>query len=599
MKTCYVIGGGASLKEFDWEMLRGADVIGVNDSILLNIPVKYGVFHDSDWGKVHQDALVDAIRRGTDVSTTGSTRLHPSISNKANTGRFNTLNFRDMSTLPFYRCSGDAGIALAAMLGYKEICLLGFDCHWTEGESHWHVPMRRQRENTYKSFMQEAGRLDEDLKTFFPGVKVINMHPEGQQPSSIPCWPKEAFQNAIINGEAVASGPKILVASGIGDFYWVATYLEDFAKQNNIPLPLNIYVYNPESSKYDRLHEFVDQFPFCIFRGYERHMPAATWNAGYMKEAPLHRNVPGSNGVVYDYFLCPNGVTRLGGTLEEAAAPYKVDWGVYKQAMPPPEHPAKVKGKFFLCYFARRGMFLTSWWNRMGTDKIMKLVDTLVKETGYTAVLLGAHFDAEKLPFEGRGPNYLDLRGDTSMMDVMALARDCEFCVGWCSGVTLLPQVMEKPTHIIWSDYFDKRFWKSFGRDTPAYHTYDVRNTVEAMVSKILGKRSEVLKEEVQLTREMAQDTHNTTVVWVYKTGGVYDGRAEKLIRDQHEAIQCCTPVKLGFVCLTDSGIPLPDGVRREKLEHNLPGWFSKFELFRTGYAPRAIKCCSSTWTLR
>jgi len=578
MKTCYVIGGGASLEGFDFEQLRGCDIVGVNDSMLLDIPIKYGLFHDGDWLSGRQSEVAGKIAEGSQVYTTG-TNAWRDVSKRENTRRFLKTNFRDRSTLPFYRCSGNAGIALALMEGYRRICLLGFDCHHVKDsthKSHWHKPRRAQNPSVYPAFIHAAIQLRDDAKKYFPGVEIINMHPEGQEPSSLPCWPVRPFE--LFKPTPVVEGPSILVPPGIGDFYWVAAYLEDFAKQEGLELPLNIYMYTPEAPKFDRAHDFVDSFPFCSFKGYERHISAAEWRAGYLEDKALQRNVKGAERT-YDYFLCPNGSTRYGGKLEDAAAPYKLDWNVWRKIVPEADSPSLIRGKFFLCHFIKKGMFGSAWWPDMGTDKIMELIDRLVKDTGYTAVLTGAHFDDKVLPFASRGPKYLDLIGATSTNDLLTLSRDCEFAVGWPDGSTLMPQVMEKPTHLIWSDYFCRGFQDSFGRDTPAYRKYMVTQTAQEIGDGILG-----LSEPKPAPPHTAPvvEKSKTTIAWVYKTGGHYDGQAERLIADQHLGLKTFTPEINDYVCLTDSEFPLPEGVRRVPLDFGLKGWFSKFELFRT-----------------
>ena len=193
MKTCYVIGGGASLKDFDFSRLEGADIIGVNDSMLLPLPILCGVFRDNIWAVTNREAVAAKIAEGTKVYTNGNTKV-PGVVVQTNSSRFNNTNRHDMTTLPFYRCSGNSGIALAAMMGYKRICLLGFDCHHVEGESHWHTPRVPQRTSVYASFISRAKTLADDMEEHFPGVEVLNMYPEGQLPSSIPCWPILEFE---------------------------------------------------------------------------------------------------------------------------------------------------------------------------------------------------------------------------------------------------------------------------------------------------------------------------------------------------------------------------------------------------------------------
>jgi hypothetical protein len=80
-------------------------------------------------------------------------------------------------------------------------------------------------------------------------------------------------------------------------------------------------------------------------------------------------------------------------------------------------------------------------------------------------------------------------------------------------------------------------------------------------------------------------------VLWVYKKGGAFDQfpnelhRARVLIRDQFNAIQATTRKDIEYILLTDDAeLPVPAAIRKVPLKHNMKGWFSKFEMFRTDY---------------
>jgi hypothetical protein len=80
-------------------------------------------------------------------------------------------------------------------------------------------------------------------------------------------------------------------------------------------------------------------------------------------------------------------------------------------------------------------------------------------------------------------------------------------------------------------------------------------------------------------------------VLWVYKKGGDYDQfpnekhRALVLIQDQYNALQATTRKNLEYILLTDDlELAVPAEIRKEPLRHNMKGWFSKFEMFRTDF---------------
>lgn len=70
-------------------------------------------------------------------------------------------------------------------------------------------------------------------------------------------------------------------------------------------------------------------------------------------------------------------------------------------------------------------------------------------------------------------------------------------------------------------------------------------------------------------------------VVCVFKSGGEYDPYRTEYITRLRDGIKRHTKhAKYEFICLTDVDLNL-EGVKEIKLIHDLPGWHSKFELFR------------------
>lgn len=61
----------------------------------------------------------------------------------------------------------------------------------------------------------------------------------------------------------------------------------------------------------------------------------------------------------------------------------------------------------------------------------------------------------------------------------------------------------------------------------------------------------------------------------VLKSGGIYSAGHVALLREQ-------IPENIGMLCLTDMPLKIPN-VDTEPLLHDLPGWWSKIELFRPG----------------
>lgn len=56
-ETVWIIGGGTSLRGFDWEGIRGRRIIGCNDAYLLGSWVGVCCFGDRGWYRIHRDRL--------------------------------------------------------------------------------------------------------------------------------------------------------------------------------------------------------------------------------------------------------------------------------------------------------------------------------------------------------------------------------------------------------------------------------------------------------------------------------------------------------------------------------------------------------------
>jgi hypothetical protein len=173
-QTVYIVAGGPSLTNFDWDWLTGKAVVAVNESHL-KVP-KARMLWWSDWRywqyrgyslRCHRAPLkctiVDSHRR-----------TYPEwVTVWKNDGLLG------LSMLPGHvrhgNNSGYAAINAAVQLGARRIVLLGYDFYITPEREHWHSPHpwgdMRQRTLTEK-MLPHFGRLAADLGAV--GVEVLN-----------------------------------------------------------------------------------------------------------------------------------------------------------------------------------------------------------------------------------------------------------------------------------------------------------------------------------------------------------------------------------------------------------------------------------------
>lgn len=203
-KPCYIIGGGPSLKNnFNWDLLKGKRVIGINrafeehdPTIIFSMDTRYlrwilqgrygkevkGKFLKSNaykcWLVTYRASLPDYIYLlKTWKSYREGFRAFPN-SMKEGIGHGNN--------------SGYAALNLAVCLRANPIYLLGFDMKHTEEDTHWHnghpIPQRPSIVSGFKKFFNLLpGRLKE-LET-----NVINVTHD----SDLDCFPKMTIKEVF------------------------------------------------------------------------------------------------------------------------------------------------------------------------------------------------------------------------------------------------------------------------------------------------------------------------------------------------------------------------------------------------------------------
>lgn len=187
----YIIGGGSSLKGFDFEVLKPLDTIAVNMSALDVPNPTYSITADSNIFRKVQEGVFKNVNTSWVLVTNPD---HCSM--KWKDGKFKHTNgyvynlfavnmvirnagvegigfeFKDFRT--GYN-SGFCGFQLAVLLGYKRIHLLGFDLVVSTPQHHYHDYYHNKRISTsamdlfYKNFAVALKRIKEETN-----IKVIS-----------------------------------------------------------------------------------------------------------------------------------------------------------------------------------------------------------------------------------------------------------------------------------------------------------------------------------------------------------------------------------------------------------------------------------------
>ena len=194
----FVIGGGPSLRNFDFEKLAGRKVIVTNEAFTLVPSAVALVFVDHHWWAARQGAVQarpftgQVVGRGPyrdAYGRSGVTRV------AYRSGEAWSMDPRLLGG----RNSGLAAVNAAWLMGAERIFLLGFDMGASQGRNNFHnlypespaAPAHRY----VGIFIPEFEKAAKRLETIGGGV-VINLTPG----SALRCFPERDLDWALSNG---------------------------------------------------------------------------------------------------------------------------------------------------------------------------------------------------------------------------------------------------------------------------------------------------------------------------------------------------------------------------------------------------------------
>lgn len=205
-ERCFVIGGGPSLEGFDFNRLQGKGrVIAINKAFKDVMFADICFFMDASSntfygllkrGRLGQDILqkweefqgdkvyLNLVGRKLDDVYSVRSIGRAGVSNSIAKGLYHGNN------------SGVGAIGLAICLRANPIYLLGFDCGFSNGKSHYHggYPMG-MKESIFRGFANDFSRFNKFLiRTKF---RVINLNPK----SHLRCFPFSTIDEVLGNGK--------------------------------------------------------------------------------------------------------------------------------------------------------------------------------------------------------------------------------------------------------------------------------------------------------------------------------------------------------------------------------------------------------------
>jgi len=175
--TAYIVGGGPSLKGFDWKMLDGKFVVGINRAyeVLPNADIIY--FTDEDYYARH----IEAMKKHSGRLIKGCVNVNQTYDPRVE--KFHLVGPNGLVMTPgclaHGRNSSYAAINMLAQWGFKTIYLMGVDMKWGEkgkkNTSHWHDGHKRvDGEASYVGFAKNFDQLIPLLKPHKVSVVSVN-----------------------------------------------------------------------------------------------------------------------------------------------------------------------------------------------------------------------------------------------------------------------------------------------------------------------------------------------------------------------------------------------------------------------------------------
>lgn len=190
-QDAYVIGGGHSLKDFDFGQLLPLNTIGCNQAFRLGGEAcKVCIFGDFKFWHVFRQEIAECFTGW--VATCYRTDTCPAWL-KAFARK--TEGLATGNTLGWNFNTGSSAINLALTMGAKRVFLLGFDCKMgpTPDESHWHnAAIETPMPANYEKFMAGFSNVAKALPEVFPGREIIVVGAE----SKLECFPRFTFAEA-------------------------------------------------------------------------------------------------------------------------------------------------------------------------------------------------------------------------------------------------------------------------------------------------------------------------------------------------------------------------------------------------------------------
>lgn len=183
-QDAYIIGGGDSLRSFEWGLIKGKHTIACNAGFILGSEiVEIVLFGDwTWWEEIGEDRLPEfggiVVGCCPKLDKQQRTVKVPDWLNVMSRYSGDGLAPPHSGKLAWFGNTGAMAVNLALALGARRVFLLGFDMRLgNDGAVNWHdVRHEKGFAEVYPPFIKRFGRLAASLGDVYPGCEVINVN---------------------------------------------------------------------------------------------------------------------------------------------------------------------------------------------------------------------------------------------------------------------------------------------------------------------------------------------------------------------------------------------------------------------------------------
>ena len=188
----YIIGGGPSLKDFNWDQLKDKNVIAINRAFETVPGAGVLYWTDTRFYSWYKEGITNF--KGLKIT------CHPIAERPGDVLVLKPNESSQLDTRPSFinhgNSSGFGGINLAVKLGAKKIYLLGFDMGTAPNNTHWRSGYSIPHNDTiYDKMIEKMSIIPDQLRKM--KIQIFNASPSSRLDFFRKCKIEEAINDTV------------------------------------------------------------------------------------------------------------------------------------------------------------------------------------------------------------------------------------------------------------------------------------------------------------------------------------------------------------------------------------------------------------------